>query len=142
MVTGSVPFANVREVIEYTGYPKPGLLFSQGFSKAGIAFIESLIHPDATKRGKAEQGLKNDWIASEPTGFEVTERLAKHFRDWLTSPQCFGTGHTSTDLDITAQLAATTLLQHNQTVQVAQSPVQTVFQVKYSIKTANRYPKL
>jgi serine/threonine protein kinase len=146
MVTGSVPFADQREVIGYvyykTGYPKPELLLSQGLSNVGIAFIESLIQPDATKRGKAEQGLKNHWITSEPTGYQVTERLAQNFRDWLTSPQCFGTGHTSTDLDITAQLASTTLLQHNPTVQVAQSPVQTVFQVKSSIEPANRYPKL
>jgi serine/threonine protein kinase len=144
MVTGSVPFANVQEVIGYTGYPKPQLLLSQGFSKAGIAFIESLIHPDATKRGKAEQGLKNDWIASKPTGFQITERLAQNFRDWLTSPhgQCFGTGDTSTDRDITAQLPPPTLLQHNPIVQVAQSPVQTVFQVKSSIESAKPDPNL
>jgi serine/threonine protein kinase len=145
MVTGSVPFADQQEVIRYfyvnTGYPKPELLLSQGLSNAGIAFIESLIQPDATKRGKAKQALKNHWIVSEPTGFQVTERLAQHFRDWLTNPQCFGTGHTSTDLDITAQLASTTLLQQSPTVQVAQSPVLTVFQVKSSIKPANRYPK-
>ncbi|KAA8896215.1 kinase-like domain-containing protein [Sphaerosporella brunnea] len=146
MVTGSVPFENQLQVIGYAyqnhGYPKPELLLSQGLSNPGIAFIESLIQPDATKRGKAQQALENDWIASEPTGFQVTERLAQHFRDWLTNPQCSGTGPTSTDHDITAQMASTTLLQQSPTVQVAQSPALTVFQVKSSIKPANRYPKL
>jgi hypothetical protein len=136
MVTGSVPFADTQEVIGYvyrnTGYPKPELLHSQGLSNAGIAFIEGLIQPDATKRGKAQQALENYWIASEPTGFQVTERLAKHFRDWLTSQQRIGTGYTSTDHDITAQLASTTLMQHNATVQVAQS----------SIEPPKPYPKL
>jgi serine/threonine protein kinase len=140
MVTGSVPFADQQEVIEYvyrnTGYPKPELLHSQRLSNAGIAFIESLIQPDATKRGKAQQALENYWIASEPTGFQVTKRLAKHFRDWLTRQQRIGTGYTSTDHDITAQLTSTTLMQHNATVQVAHSPVQTVLPVKSSTAAA------
>ncbi|KAF8248204.1 hypothetical protein K440DRAFT_626883 [Wilcoxina mikolae CBS 423.85] len=48
-------------------------------SKAGLEFIEGPLHPDPTHRMTAKAALEHDWIASEPSEFQVTEKLRCYF---------------------------------------------------------------
>jgi serine/threonine protein kinase len=86
MVTGGLPFPTVDEVYSYRfgirDFPCQELELVN-LSKAGLAFIESLVKVDPEKRATAELALRSDWITSGPSGFQVTTSLESYLRDKL-----------------------------------------------------------